>query len=79
MPVGCLVGVGVVALPTLFALRRRLPLARILLLPPSRRRRDVERVADIPYGAAGRRNLIDLEKVIAWVRAHGPEYGADPG
>jgi acetyl esterase/lipase len=42
-------------------LRRRLPLARILLLPLSRRRRrDVERVADIPYGAAGRRNLLDL-------------------
>jgi acetyl esterase/lipase len=123
-------------------LRRRLPLARILLLPLSRRRRDVERVADIPYGDAGRRNLldlyrhharpsgapvlihlhgggytqghknsqslpllyrlasqgwvcvstnyrlrpaaqhpdhlIDLKKVIAWVRAHGPEYGADP-
>jgi acetyl esterase/lipase len=122
--------------------RRRLPLARILLLPLSRRRRDVERVADIPYGNAGRRNLldlyrhrahpsgapvlihlhgggytqghknsqslpllyrlasqgwvcvsanyrlrpaarhpdhlIDLKKVIAWVRAHGPEYGADP-
>ena len=123
-------------------LRRRLPLARILLLPLSRRRRDVERVADIPYGDAGRRNLldlyrhrahpsggpvlihlhgggytqgrkntqslpllyrlasqgwvcvsanyrlrpaaqhpdhlIDLKKVIAWVRAHGQEYGADP-
>ena len=123
-------------------LRRRLPLARILLLPLSRRRRDVERVADIPYGDAGHRNLldlyrhgthpsggpvlihlhgggytqgrknsqslpllyrlasqgwvcvsanyrlrpaarhpehlIDLKKVIAWVRAHGPEYGADP-
>jgi acetyl esterase/lipase len=42
-------------------LRRRLPLARILLLPLSRRRRrDVERVVDIPYGAAGRRNLLDL-------------------
>jgi acetyl esterase/lipase len=124
-------------------LRRRLPLARILLLPLSRRRRDVERVANIAYGDAGRRNLldlyrhrahpsggpvlihlhgggytqgrknsqslpllyrlasqgwvcvsanyrlrpaarhpdhlIDLKKVIAWVRAHGPEYGADPG
>jgi acetyl esterase/lipase len=123
-------------------LRRRPPLARILLLPLSRRRRDVERVADIRYGDAGRRNLldlyrhrthpsggpvlihlhgggytqgrrnsqslpllyrlasqgwvcvsanyrlrpaarhpehlIDLKKVIAWVRAHGPEYGADP-
>lgn len=124
-------------------LRRRLPLARILLLPLSRRRRDVERVANIPYGDDGRGNLldlyrhrarpsgapvlihlhgggyskghknsqslpllyrlasqgwvgvsanyrlrpaakhpdhlIDLKKVIAWVRAHGPEYGADPG
>ena len=123
-------------------LRRRLPLARILLLPLSRRRRDVERVANIRYGDAGRRNLldlyrhrahpsggpvlihlhgggytqghknsqslpcctgwparagsvsapttaygpppstptlIDLKKVIAWVRAHGREYGADPG
>ena len=124
-------------------LRRRLPLARILLLPLSRRRHDVERVANIPYGDAGRRNLldldrhharssggpvlihlhgggytqghknsqslpllyrlasqgwvcvsanyrlrpaaqhpdhlIDLKKVIAWVRAHGHEYGADPG
>jgi acetyl esterase/lipase len=124
-------------------LRRRLPLARILLLPLSRRRRDVERVANIPYGDAGRRNLldlyrhrghpsgspvlihlhgggyyrgrknsqslpllyrlasqgwvcvsanyrlrpaaqhpdhlIDLKKVIAWVRAYGHEYGADPG
>jgi acetyl esterase/lipase len=124
-------------------LRRRLPLARLLLLPLWRRRRDVERVANIAYGDAGRRNLldlyrhrahpsggpvlihlhgggytrgsknsqslpllyrlasqgwvcvsanyrlrpaarhpdhlIDLKKVIAWVRAHGPEYGADPG
>ena len=123
-------------------LRRRLPLARILLLPLSRRRRGVERVANIRYGDAGRRNLldlyrhrarpsggpvlihlhgggytrgrknsqslpllyrlasqgwvcvsanyrlrpaakhpdhlIDLKRVIAWVRAHGHEYGADP-
>jgi acetyl esterase/lipase len=123
-------------------LRRRLPLARILLLPLSRRRHDVERMGDIPYSNAGRRNLldlyrhrarpsggpvlihlhgggytqghknsqslpllyrlasqgwvcvsanyrlrptaqhpdhlIDLKKVIAWVRAHGREYGADP-
>jgi hypothetical protein len=41
-------------------LRRRLPLARILLLPLWRRRRDIERVANIPYGDAGRRNLLDL-------------------
>jgi acetyl esterase/lipase len=123
-------------------LRRRLPLARILLLPLSRRRLGVERVANLRYGDAGRRNLldlyrhrarplggpvlihlhgggytqgrknsqslpllyrlasqgwvcvsanyrlrpaahhpdhlIDLKKVIAWVRAHGHEYGADP-
>jgi acetyl esterase/lipase len=128
--------------PLAARLRRRPPLARILLLPLSRRRRDVERVANIAYGDAGRRNLldlyrhrgrpsggpvlihmhgggyfqghknsqslpllyrlasqgwvcvsanyrlrpaarhpdhlIDLKKVIAWVRAHGPEYGADP-
>jgi acetyl esterase/lipase len=123
-------------------LRRRLPLARILLLPLSRRGRGVERVANLRYGDAGRRNLldlyrsrarpsggpvlihmhgggytggrknsqslpllyrlasqgwvcvsanyrlrpaarhpdhlIDLKRVIAWVRAHGHEYGADP-
>jgi acetyl esterase/lipase len=123
-------------------LRRRLPVARILLLPLSRRGRGVERVANIRYGDAGRRNLldlyrsrarpsggpvlihlhgggytrgrknsqslpllyrlasqgwvcvsvnyrlrpavqhpdhpIDLERVIAWVRTHGHEYGADP-
>ena len=123
-------------------LRRRLPLARILLLPLSRRRLGVERVANLRYGDAGRRNLldlyrhrarpsggpvlihlhgggytggrknsqslpllyrlasqgwvcvsanyrlrpaaqhpdhlIDLKQVIAWVRAHGHEYGADP-
>jgi acetyl esterase/lipase len=41
-------------------LRRRLPVARILLLPLSRRGRGVERVADIRYGDAGRRNLLDL-------------------
>ena len=123
-------------------LRRRLPLARILLLPLSRRRLGVERVANLRYGDAGRRNLldlyrhrarpsggpvlihlhgggytggrknsqslpllyrlasqgwvcvsanyrlrpaaqhpnhlIDLKQVIAWVRAHGHEYGVDP-
>jgi alpha/beta hydrolase fold len=41
-------------------LRRRLPLARILLLPLSRRRHDVERIANLSYGDAGRRNLLDL-------------------
>lgn len=123
-------------------LRRRLPLARIVFLPIYRRRRDVRRVADLAYGDAGRRNLldlyhhrsrpegapvlihlhgghyrqgrkntqslpllyhlasrgwvcisanyrlapsaqhpdhlIDLKKVIAWVREHAHQYGADP-
>jgi acetyl esterase/lipase len=117
-------------------------LARILLRPLFPRRRDVERVANLSYGDAGRRNLldiyrnpsrpaggpvlihlhgggyrqgrkntqslpllyrlasqgwvcvsanyrlrpsaqhpdhlVDLKKVIAWVRDHGPEFGADP-
>ncbi len=121
---------------------RRLPLARILFAPFLFRRRDVERVANISYGDAGRSNLldvyrhrshpsaaptlvylhggafrrgrknrearallyrlasrgwvcisanyrlspaahfpdhlIDVKKVIAWVRKHGQEYGADP-
>jgi acetyl esterase/lipase len=123
-------------------LRRRLPYARILLWPFPLGRRDVERVADIRYGDAGRHNLLDVyrhrsrpaggpvlvylhgggftggrkdregrpllhrlasqgwvcvsanyrlrpaatfadhltdvKKVIAWVREHGREYGADP-
>lgn len=123
-------------------LRRRLPLARILFRPFFVRRRDVERVADLSYGDAGRRNLldvyrrrshpsggsvlvylhgggyssgrknrearpllyqlasqgwvcisanyrlrptatfpdhlVDVKRVIAWVREHGHEYGADP-
>ncbi|MGW5363870.1 alpha/beta hydrolase [Actinopolymorpha pittospori] len=123
-------------------LRRRLPLARILFLPILKRRPDVRRVANLAYGDAGRRNLldlyhhrsrpqdapvmihlhgghysgghknsqslpllyrlasqgwvcisanyrlrpgaqhpdhlIDLKKVIAWVREHAHEYGADP-
>ncbi len=122
-------------------LRRRLPFARILFRPVLVRRWDVERVADIRYGDAGRRNLLDVyrhrsrpegapvlihlhgggfhrgkkdrearpllyrlasqgwvcvsanyrlqpharfpdhlidaKKVIAWVRAHGHEHGAD--
>lgn len=117
-------------------------LARIVLKPVFRRRRDVERVANLSYGDAGRRNLldvyrhrsrpaggpvlihlhggryrrgrkntqslpliyrlagqgwvcvsanyrlqptarhpdhlVDLKKVIAWVRDHGAEHGADP-
>jgi acetyl esterase/lipase len=123
-------------------LRRRLPWARILFEPFPVRRRDVERVANIRYDEAGRRNLLDVyrhrshpsgaptlvylhggafrggsrrregrpllhrlagqgwvcisadyrlspavkfpdhhidtKKVIAWVREHGHEYGADP-
>jgi acetyl esterase/lipase len=123
-------------------LRRRLPYARILFAPFLVRRRDVERVANISYGDAGKSNLldvyrhrshpsggptlvylhggafrsgrknhevlpllyqlasqgwvcisanyrlspaatfpdhlIDVKKVIAWAREHGPEYGADP-
>ncbi|KNE81266.1 esterase [Streptomyces fradiae] len=120
--------------------RRRL--VRTLLAPLFPRRRDVERIPNLRYGDAGRRNLldvyrhrsrpaggpvlihlhgggyrqgrkntqslpllyrfasrgwvcvsanyrlrpaarhpdhlVDLKRVIAWVRAHGPEYGADP-
>lgn len=41
-------------------LRRRLPFGRILLRPLYVRRRDVERVADISYGDAGGRNLLDV-------------------
>ena len=123
-------------------LRRRLPLARILFGPFFFRRRDVERIANISYGDAGKLNLldvylhrsrpsggptlvylhggafrsgrksrearpllyrlasqgwvcisanyrlspaaqfpdhvIDVKKVIAWVREHCREYGADP-
>ncbi|MEU5989263.1 alpha/beta hydrolase [Spirillospora sp. NPDC047418] len=41
-------------------LRRRPPLARILFLPILKRRPDVRRVANLSYGDAGRRNLLDL-------------------
>jgi hypothetical protein len=41
-------------------LRRRLPFARILLTPFYFRRRDVERTANISYGGAGRKNLLDV-------------------
>lgn len=122
--------------------RRRLPWARILFWPFPVRPREVERVANLRYGDAGRWNLLDLyrhrsgpaggptlvylhggafrggvksreagpllyrlagqgwvcvsanyrlgraarfpdhlvdaKKVIAWVREHGPGYGADP-
>ena len=123
-------------------LRRRLPLARILFAPFFFRRSDVQRIANISYGEAGKLNLldvyrhrsqpsggptlvylhggafrsgkksrearpliyrlasqgwvcisanyrlspaaqfpdhlVDVKKVIAWVREHGGEYGADP-
>jgi hypothetical protein len=123
-------------------LRRRLPFARILFWPFPVRGRDVERVANLSYGDAGKRNLLDVyrhrsrpsggptlvylhggafrgggksrearpliyrlssqgwvcisanyrlgpavrspdhlvdaKKVIAWVREHGHQYGADP-
>ena len=39
---------------------RRPPLARILFAPFLFRRGDVERVRDIPYGGAGKRNRLDL-------------------
>jgi acetyl esterase/lipase len=39
---------------------QRLPLARILLSPFLVRRHDVERVRNLSYGDAGRRNLLDL-------------------
>jgi acetyl esterase/lipase len=122
--------------------RRRLPIGRILFGPFLYRRRDVERVANVSYGIAGKWNLldvyrhrshptggpmlvyfhggafrsgrknnearpliyhlasqgwvcisanyrlspsarfpdhlIDVKKVIAWVREHGHEYGGDP-
>ncbi|MGV9310495.1 alpha/beta hydrolase [Nonomuraea sp. NPDC004354] len=41
-------------------LRRRAPWARILFLPIVKRRLDVRRVANLSYGDAGRRNLLDL-------------------
>ncbi|MFF3304349.1 alpha/beta hydrolase [Streptomyces sp. NPDC002908] len=40
--------------------RRRPPLARILLRPVFRRRRDVRRVGNLSYGDAGHRNLLDV-------------------
>ncbi|MGH3453823.1 MAG: alpha/beta hydrolase [Nocardioidaceae bacterium] len=41
-------------------LRRRLPWARILLTPWWVRRRDVERLPNLSYGPAGRRNHLDV-------------------
>jgi acetyl esterase/lipase len=45
---------------TAVRLRRRLPWVSILLGPFFVRRRDVERLANISYGDAGRRNLLDV-------------------
>jgi hypothetical protein len=41
-------------------LRRHLPWVRILFRPFFVRRRDVERMANISYGDAGKRNLLDV-------------------
>jgi acetyl esterase/lipase len=41
-------------------LRRRLPWARILFWPFPVRGRDVERLANISYGDADKRNLLDV-------------------
>lgn len=41
-------------------LRRHRPIARILLAPFAVRRHDVERIADLRYGDAGTRNLLDV-------------------
>ena len=41
-------------------LRSRIPWAHILLVPFVVRRHDVERVADISYGDAGKRNMLDV-------------------
>ncbi len=41
-------------------LRRRLPIARILIAPLSLRPREVERISNISYGDAGKWNLLDV-------------------
>ncbi|HUC27370.1 MAG TPA: alpha/beta hydrolase [Streptosporangiaceae bacterium] len=41
-------------------LRRTLPLARIVFAPFVYRRRDVERIANVSYGNAGRKNMLDI-------------------
>ena len=60
---------------------RRLPLARILFLPILKRRPDVRRVANLAYGDAGRRNLLDLyhhrsrpEGAPVMIHLHGGHY-----
>ncbi|MEV3951902.1 alpha/beta hydrolase [Streptomyces halstedii] len=62
-------------------LRRRLPWARILILPIVRRRWDVRRVANLAYGDAGRRNRLDVyhhrsrpEGAPVLIHMHGGHY-----
>ncbi|MFC4147304.1 alpha/beta hydrolase [Micromonospora mangrovi] len=49
-----------VGAPALRRLRRHRPILRILLAPFAVRRSDVERIADLRYGDAGTRNLLDV-------------------
>ena len=46
--------------PSVAALRRTRPVAAALLVPFLRRRRDVQRIADLAYGSAGRFQRLDL-------------------
>lgn len=62
-------------------LPRRLPWARILILPIVRRRWDVRRVANLAYGDAGRRNRLDVyhhrsrpEGAPVLIHMHGGHY-----
>jgi alpha/beta hydrolase fold len=68
-------GLGAGWRTTVDARRRRRPWARILLWPFPVRPRQVERVANIAYGDAGRWNLLDLYRHRA---ARPLLYGADP-
>ncbi|MCI4065612.1 alpha/beta hydrolase [Micromonospora sp. R77] len=49
-----------VGAPALRGLRRHRPIVRILLAPFAVRRHDVQRIADLRYGDAGTRNLLDV-------------------
>lgn len=68
-------GLGAGWRTTMDAGRRRRPWARILLWPFPVRPRQVERVANIAFGDAGRWNLLDLYRHRA---ARPLLYGADP-
>jgi hypothetical protein len=69
-------------------LRRHLPWARILFGPYLVRRRDVERLANIRYGDAGRRNLLDIYRrrsrpsggpvLVYWHRGSLPQRPEEP-